>query len=88
MSKSNHSQKTEHSSSYKEDEKFDEMGKSRVQKVHGGLKADAISPEELVPMNDPDCKHESMTRDPSETDFNAFICDNPNCNVVAIIEKV
>jgi len=42
MSKSNHSQKTEHSSSYKEDEKFDEMGKSRVQKVHGGLKADAI----------------------------------------------
>jgi hypothetical protein len=60
---------------------------SRVDKEHGGEIVEAIAPKELELMNDPNCKHENMTRDPSETDFNAFICDNPKCGIIAILDK-
>ena len=75
----------------KEDQKNEEpqpRERSRMDRSHGGKLLDAISPEELVSFNDASCKHETMTRDPSETEFNAFICDNPNCNVVALSTKV
>lgn len=85
MSNSKNSEKS------KEDQKNEEpqpRERSRMDRSHGGKLLDAISPEELVSFNDASCKHETMTRDPSETEFNAFICDNPNCNVVALSTKV
>lgn len=61
---------------------------SRLDKVHGGELVEAISPEDLESFNDPDCKHVTLVRDPSETEFNAFMCANPKCNVVVLYDKV
>lgn len=61
---------------------------SRVNKVHGGKLVEAVAPEDLESMNDADCKHEKLIRDASETDFNAFMCANPNCNEVMLYDKM
>jgi hypothetical protein len=60
---------------------------SRVDKTHGGEIVEAIAPEDLVSVNDTDCKHENLVRDASETEFNAFMCANPNCGVVVLYDK-
>lgn len=56
--------------------------KLRVERVHGGENVEEIETPEL--MNDPACPHTSMSRDPSEKDFIAFVCDNPKCGVVKL----
>lgn len=61
---------------------------SRVDETHGGELLEAISPEDLESFNDPDCKHERLVRDASETEFNAFMCSNPKCNIVVLYDKV
>lgn len=38
-----------------------------------------IRNEDLVPMNDPSCKHEMLHLDESEKDFDCLICNNPKC---------
>lgn len=38
-----------------------------------------IRNEDLVPMNDPTCKHEFLHLDESETDFDCLMCNNPKC---------
>lgn len=88
MNNSPNSTKTNRSSSPEEDARREERNQSRVNRVHGGQIVEAISEEELELMNDPYCKHPNMVRDPTETDFNAFICDNPKCGEVAIVDKV
>lgn len=59
----------------------------RVSKEHGGELVEAISPEELTLMNDTECKHDKLIRDPSETEFNAFICANDKCGRVVLFNK-
>lgn len=88
MTNSNNSTKQTRSSSPEEDAVREERNQSRVNRVHGGQVVESIAPEEIELMNEPDCKHPNMVRDPTETDFNAFMCDNPKCGVVAIVEKV
>lgn len=75
------------SKSSEEDAKRAETTKGRVDSTHGGQVVEAIAPEDLELMNDPDCKHELLVRDPSETEFNAFVCANPDCGIVAIYDK-
>ena len=63
----------------------------RLSQIHGVKPDDlveAITEEELVEVNDAECKHVSMTRDPSETEFNAFTCDNPKCGIVVLVDKI
>jgi hypothetical protein len=48
---------------------------------------EAIAPEELVSVHDSNCKHLKLVRDPSETDFNAFVCANPACSEVFLYDK-
>lgn len=86
---SNSKQQNKHqSSSPEEDAIREERNQSRVNRAHGGNLVEAISEEELFPVNDANCEHENMTRDETETEFNAFKCDNPNCGVVVLYEKV
>lgn len=61
---------------------------SRVDKSHGGELVEAIAPEDLESVNDANCKHVTLVRDPSETEFNAFMCSNPNCGVVVLYDKL
>lgn len=75
------------SSSREEDARRSETTQSRMEKTHGGEVVEAVAEEELVLVNDPECKHELLVRDPTETEFNAFICANPNCGVVAIYDR-
>lgn len=75
------------SNNKEEDERRAAATPGRVEKVHGGTVVEAIAPEELESFNDADCKHESLTRDPTETEFNAFICDNKNCHEVILFSK-
>ena len=58
--------------------------KLRVEKVHGGTNVEEIETLELI--NDPTCKHISMSRDYTETDFIAFVCDNPKCGMVKLYQ--
>ena len=60
---------------------------SRVDKTHGGELVEAIAPGDLTSFNDADCKHEKLVIDPTETDFKAFMCANPNCNEVMLYDK-
>lgn len=75
------------SKSREEDHARGQNAKGRVESTHGGETVEAIAPEELVRVNDPDCKHERMVRDSSETEFNAFKCDNPDCGIIALYDK-
>lgn len=75
------------SSSRQEDDRRAETSKGRVDSIHGGQVVEAVTPEELELMNDPECQHERLVRDPSETEFNAFVCANPDCGIVAIYDK-
>jgi len=75
------------SQSREEDARRSEGVQTRMQKAHGGELVEAVAQEELESFNDADCKHENLIRDPSETEFNAFICANIKCNEVIIFEK-
>lgn len=75
------------SSSRKEDKARSEERPDKVTRDHGGELVEAIAPEELELMNEPDCKHELLVRDASETEFNGFICSNPKCGVVVLFDK-
>lgn len=57
----------------------------RVEKVHGGDNVEEIETPEL--MNDPSCPHTNMVRDYTETDFIAFVCDNPKCGIVKLYNQ-
>lgn len=75
------------SNSPQEDERRAEVAKGRVEKTHGGEVVESIAPEDVELMNDPECKHEQLVRDETETDFNGFICANPDCGVVVLFDK-
>lgn len=60
---------------------------SRVDKAHGGDMVEAIATEDLESFNDSDCKHAKTVPDPSETEFKAYMCANPACNVVVLYKK-
>lgn len=60
---------------------------SRVDKVHGGVIVESIVTSSLQSFNDADCKHLKLVPDDSETDFQAFVCANPNCNEVMLYDK-
>ena len=75
------------STSKAEDARRAEASQGRVEKIHGGKLVESVAAEELELMNDPECKHEKLIRDPSETEFNAFICANPNCGTIVIFDK-
>lgn len=75
------------SKSRKEDQARSEERPDRVTRTHGGELVEAIAPEEVEPMNDPDCKHKTLVRDPSETEFNAFICSNPKCARIVLYDR-
>lgn len=64
-----------------------EEQKSRVDSVHGGQVVENITEDELVSVNDAECKHEKLVLDPTEKDFRAFMCANPNCGVVVLYNK-
>jgi hypothetical protein len=59
----------------------------KVTAKHGGKVVEAISEDELISVHDSECKHKNLVRDPSETEFNAFMCANPNCAVVVLFDK-
>lgn len=80
-------QREQSSNTPEEDAKRDERNQSRVNRSHGGNMVEAIAPEELEPMNEPNCPHTTATRDHSETDFIAFVCDNPKCGLVVLYDK-
>ena len=69
------------------DKYLEELGASRISKAHGGELVEAISMDDLEPMSDPECKHENMIRDETETMGNAFVCSNAKCGIVAIYNK-
>lgn len=75
------------SKSRQEDERREKTEQTRMGKTHGGELVEAIAPSELESFNDPNCKHERLVRDPSETEFNAFVCANPDCNEVVVYNK-
>lgn len=75
------------SKSRSEDKARNEERPDKVTRDHGGELVEAIAPEELELMNQPECKHTTLVRDASETEFNAFICANPNCGVVVLFDK-
>lgn len=75
------------SKSRAEDDRRAEGSKGRVESTHGGEIVEAIAPEELELINDPECKHETLVRDETETEFNAFVCANPDCGIVALYDK-
>lgn len=75
------------SNSKQEDERRDKEAPNRVSKIHGGKLVEAISPEDLESFNDTECKHVTLIRDPSETEFIAFICSNPKCSEVVLYNK-
>lgn len=75
------------SKSKSEDERRAETSKGRIDSTHGGELVEAIAPEELEPINDPECKHERLVRDESEKDFNAFMCANSDCGIVVVFDK-
>lgn len=78
---------TKASNSKQEDERREKEAPTRMGKTHGGELVEAVSREELESFNDADCKHERLVRDPSETEFNAFVCTNPKCNEVVLFGK-
>jgi len=79
--------KNNRSKDKQEDERREKEVPSRVTKTHGGQTVESVAPEDLESFNDANCKHENLVRDETETDFNAFICDNPACNEVVMYNK-
>jgi hypothetical protein len=75
------------SNSREEDARRAAASKGRVDSEHGGELVEAVAPGDLESFNDPDCKHDNLVRDESETEFNAFICTNPKCNEVVLFNK-
>lgn len=75
------------SNSRAEDDRRAEYSDGRMKKTHGGEVVESIAPEEVELINDPECKHEQLVRDESETDFNAFVCANPKCGIVLLFDK-
>jgi hypothetical protein len=75
------------SNSKSEDEEKAKQSKGRVDLTHGGELVEAISPDDLISVHDSSCKHKTLVRDPSETEFNAFICANPDCGEVMLYDK-
>lgn len=75
------------SKSKAEDDQRSKGSADRVSKEHGGEVVEAIAPEELELMNDPECKHDNLVRDETETDFNAFQCSNSKCGIVVLFDK-
>lgn len=75
------------SKSKAEDQQRDQERPDRVSREHGGELVEAISEEDLVSVNDADCKHEQLIRDPTEVDFIAFTCSNPKCGEVVLYNK-
>ena len=59
----------------------------KVTAKHGGKVVETVSKEELISVNDSECKHKNLVRDHSETEWNAFMCDNPNCAIIVIFDK-
>lgn len=85
---SNSKQRRENkASSPEEDAIREERNQSRVNRSHGGNLLEAVAPEELEPMNDTECVHETAIRDFTEKDFIAFKCANPRCGLVRLFEK-
>lgn len=78
---------TKRSESKQEDDRREEVAPSRVTKTHGGQTVESIAPEDLESFNDATCKHVTLIRDPSETEFTAFVCANPKCNEVVLYDK-
>lgn len=70
-----------------EDDKHLEAKPDRVTERHGGKVVESVSLDELVSVNDADCQHLRLVRDASETEFNAFMCANPNCAIVMLYDK-
>lgn len=52
-----------------------------------GETVEVVEAKDLVSVNDADCQHDMMHRDYTETDFIAFVCDNPNCGIVKLFDK-
>ena len=75
------------SQSKEEDDRRSKFSKGRMETEHGGETVEAIALTDLESFNDADCKHDNLVRDPSETEWNAFICANMKCNEIAIFEK-
>ena len=75
------------SNSRQEDERREQEAPGRMKQAHGGELVEAIAPEELVSVHDSECKHEKLVRDETETDFNAFLCANPNCSEVFLYDR-
>lgn len=78
---------TKKSNSRQEDDRRAEVSPDRVTKVHGGQVVEAISLDDLESVNDADCKHVTLVRDPTETEFNAFVCANEKCSEVVLFNK-
>lgn len=76
------------SNSKQEDERREKAAPTRMGKTHGGETVHSVAPEDLESFNDANCKHPNLVRDPTETEFNAFVCDNPDCNEVVVYNKV
>lgn len=75
------------SNSRQEDERRSEEAKGRVESTHGGILVEAIAPGDLESVNDDTCKHENLVRDPTETEYNAFVCANSKCAEVLLFDK-
>jgi len=58
--------------------------KLRVEKVHGGENVEEIV--KPVRVNAPTHEH-IWEPDPTETDFEAYICTVPNCGAVVLYDK-
>lgn len=57
----------------------------RVERKHGGENVEEIDQVTLV--NDPTCTHDLWELDPTETDFIAYKCKNPQCGMIALYDK-
>jgi hypothetical protein len=68
--------------------KEEEQQPSRVDQEHGGELVEAIAPEDLVSVNDANCKHEMLSRIQDDLAANAFECTNPNCHEIFLYDKV
>jgi len=75
------------SNSKSEDDERLKGAQDRVSKEHGGELVEAVSQEELQSFNDADCKHEKVIPDPTEVDFDAYTCTNPDCGIVLLYDK-
>ena len=75
------------SKSKEEDAQREKTEPTRMGKIHGGKVVEAISPDDIVSVNDDIFNHELFVRDETEKDFNAFVCSNPACGEVIVYNK-